>query len=107
MKDEGTATATNEEARMKATTRPEGLLRRRLTFSRAKLGSRLRRRQRMKDEETAPRAGFLVSPLAPRPLPLVVQLRFEPRLLQHSDDLQDMVMSASFQDEVHFRGLHR
>ena len=49
----------------------------------------------------------LPSPLVLRSSPLVVQLRFEPRLLQHGDDLQDMVMSASFQDEVHFRGLHR
>jgi len=46
MKDEGTT-----EARMKATTRPEGLLRRRLTFSRAKFGARLRRRQRMKEKK--------------------------------------------------------
>ena len=32
----------------KATTRPKGLLRRRLTISRVKPGSRLRRKQRMK-----------------------------------------------------------
>src|SRR5881397_1421277 len=43
----------SRRARMKATTRSEGLLRRRLTFSRAKLGSRLHRRQRMKDEGMA------------------------------------------------------
>jgi len=43
---------------MKATTCPEGLLRRRLTLSRAKLGSRLRRRQRMKDKAKAGHKSF-------------------------------------------------
>ena len=58
-KDEGTRMK-DEVGRMKATTRPEGLLRRRLIFSRPKLGSRLRRRQTMKGRQTMLRECFKV-----------------------------------------------